>query len=295
MKILFTADLHLVRGARQEILEKVRAWMGLFKPDCLVIAGDIASATQASDACAEIRRCIPRDPIAVCLGNHDFWLHEDARNECQGLSAVIDRYWVPAARASDIHLLDRGNFQIGAITVVGGYGHYDLGFALPGLAYGGVAVTQQDYLRGYPFPDSPLRWRDFQLMPGALPPQAVASEQVQAVTDRLRAAGDHVIVVLHTPPFEELLGVPAPARTGVGSTPSPYAFFRAYLGNRAMGEALRSVDEKFLAVVCGHTHRSAGPSRMYDTIGINIGSDYGHPKAALFWGETMRMERVPDF
>jgi hypothetical protein len=269
--------------------------MSLLRPDCLVIAGDIASASQASDALREIRRSIPDAPIAVCLGNHDFWLHEDARNECRGLSTVIDRYWVPAAEATGITLLDRKNFQIGTVTIVGGYGHYDLGFALPGLAYQGVAVTEQDYLRGYPYAHSPLRWRDFEFMPRALDPRTVAFDQVQSVTARIRAAGDSpVIVVLHTPPFEELLGIPVSTAMPHGSPPSQYAFFRAYLGNRAMGDALRNLNENPLAVVCGHTHRAAGPLRMHNMIGINIGSDYGHPEAALYTCQKMTMERVPN-
>jgi len=293
VRILFTADLHLLRATRDGILKRMRAWISLLKPDAVVIAGDIASAAQASDALGEIRRCVPDRPIAICLGNHDFWLHEKARNECASLSAVVDRYWVPAAQASDVRLLDRENFRIGTVTIVGGYGHYDLGFALPGLAYRGVAVTEEDYIRGCPFPDSPLRWRDFQLMPGSLHPRAVAMEQIRGVTARIRAAGDSpVIVVLHTPPFEELLGIPATMHHG--SPASQYTFFRAYLGNRAMGDSLRNLDERFLAVVCGHTHRPAGPTRMHDTIGVNIGSDYGHPQAALYSSETGTLERVPD-
>lgn len=295
MRILFTADLHLLRATREGILKKVRDWISLLRPDGLVIAGDIASASQASDALREIRRSIPDQPIAVCLGNHDFWLHEDARNECRGLSTVIDRYWVPAAEATGITLLDRKNFQIGTLTIVGGYGHYDLGFALPGLAYRGLAVNEEDYVRGYPYPDSPLRWRDFELMPGPLHPRTVAFEQVQSVTARIRAVGDSpLIVVLHTPPFEELLGIPVSASLPEGSPPSQYAFFRAYLGNRAMGDALRNLKEKLLAVVCGHTHRAAGPARVHDMIGINIGSDYGHPEAAVYSCKTMTMERVPN-
>ena len=291
MRILFTADLHLLRATREGILKRVRAWISLFRPDGLVIAGDIASAAQASDALGEIRRCVPDQPIAVCLGNHDFWLHEEARNECNSLSAVIDRYWVPAAQASDIGLLDRENFRIGAVTVVGGYGHYDLGFALPGLAYRGVAVTEEDYIRGCPSLDNPLRWRDFQLMPGSLHPRTVAIEQIRAVTARIRAVGDSpLIVVLHTPPFEELLGISV--TTHDGSPPSQYAFFRAYLGNRAMGDALRNLKKRFLAVVCGHTHRPAGPAKMHGTIGVNIGSDYGHPRAVLYSFETGTLERV---
>jgi Icc-related predicted phosphoesterase len=295
VKILFTADLHLLRATRAGILRELRDWISFSKPDSVVIAGDIANASQAFDALGEVRRSMPGKPIAICLGNHDFWLHEDARNQCRRLSDVIDQYWVPAAQEFDILLLDRENFRIEEVTIVGGYGHYDFGFAIPRLAYRGVVVTEEDYLRGYPYANSSLRWRDFQLMPGGLHPRTVASEEVQGITARLRAAGDSpLIAVLHTPPFEELLGIPAARELTDGSPPSEYAFFRAYLGNRAMGAVLRNVKDKLLAVVCGHTHRQAGPVKLDGVVGINIGSDYGHPKAALYTSETMTMERVPN-
>jgi Icc-related predicted phosphoesterase len=293
VKILFTADLHLLRATREGILQKVREWISSSKPDSVVIAGDIANASQAYDALGEIRRSIPGRPIAICLGNHDFWLHEEARNECRQLSEVIDQYWAPATREFDIHLLDRENFRIGEMTIVGGYGHYDFGFAIPGLAYHGLPVTEEDYLRGCPFANSSLRWRDFQLMPRGLHPRTVASEEVRGVTARLRAAGDSPLVVaLHTPPFEELLGIPAPPEFTGESPASEYAFFRAYLGNRAMGAALRIAKDKLQAVVCGHTHREAGPLTLDGVLGINIGADYGHPKAALYTSETRTMERL---
>ena len=295
MRILFTADLHLLRTVREAILRKVRDWISDLRPDCLVIAGDIAVASQAEEVLSEIRRSVSGIPIAISLGNHDFWLEEVARRDCGVLSAVIERYWVPAARLADIVLLDRENFQIGGVTIVGGYGHYDLGFAVPGLSYRGATVTEADYQRGYPYPESALRWRDFQLMPGTPDPKSVASDQVWNVMRRIdEAKNSPLIVVLHTPPFEELLGIPTLAEADPGSPPSEYAFFRAYLGNRSMGNALKSVNGKILAVVCGHTHRSAGPVSMHNTVGINIGSDYAQPKAAIYSSETMLLERVPD-
>ena len=110
----------------------------------------------------------------------------------------------------DVVLLDLENLSLPGITVVGGYGHYDLGFAVPDLAYDGVRVTEEDYLRGSPSAGSPMRWRDFQLMPRGLHPHEVALEQVEGMKTRLSETGaSRLIAVLHTPPFEELLGLPA--------------------------------------------------------------------------------------
>jgi Icc-related predicted phosphoesterase len=293
MKILFTADLHLLRATQERTLLKVREWITRYRPDAFVVAGDLASAQQASDTLQSLRRCFSEGPIAVCLGNHDFWMLDHSRREVASLSGVIDRYWVPAAKSFDIVLLDVENLQLQDVAIVGGYGHYDLGFAFPGLAYDGIPVTEDDYLRGTPSASSVLRWRDFQFMPTEQRLQEIAREQVEGVRQRLSAAGNaRTIVVLHTPPFEELLGVPPSSTPAATGTPSIYAFFRAYLGNRSMGHLLKEAGDNLIAVVCGHTHRTAGPINLGSAIGINIGSDYGVPKAALFSCDSNRFERL---
>ena len=189
MKILFTADLHLLRATQDRILQRLRAWIVRYRPDAVVVAGDLSSAPQADETLKKIRGCFPQGPLAVCLGNHDFWLHDSARNECHVLSAVIDRYWVAPAKSFDIVLLDVENLSLSGFTIVGAYGHYDLGFAVPDLAYDGVRVTEEDYLRGSPFTGSPMRWRDFQLMPSGLHPREVALQQVEGMKRRLSESG----------------------------------------------------------------------------------------------------------
>jgi Icc-related predicted phosphoesterase len=296
VKILFTADLHLLRATQDRILQRLRAWILRCRPDAVVVAGDLSSAPQAEETLQKIRGCFPKGPLAVCLGNHDFWLHDSARSECGTLSSIIDRYWVPPAKFLDVVLLDRENLSLRGLTIAGGYGHYDLGFAVPDLIYEGVRMTEEDYLRGSPFPGSPLRWRDFQLMPSGLHPREVALEQVQGVKTRLAESGaSRAIVVLHTPPFAELLGVPIFNEIRSESPPSIYAFFRAYLGNRSMGAALWESRDQIIGVVCGHTHRRAGPVNLGGMTGINIGSDYGDPQAALFSSESDRFERLAAF
>ena len=295
MKILFTADLHLLRATQDRTLLKVREWITRCRPDALVVAGDLSSAQQAGETLESLRGCFPQGPIAICLGNHDFWILDNSRKERGSLSDIIERYWAPAAKSAGVVLLDGENLHLHDIAIVGGYGHYDLGFAVPGLAYNGIRITEEDYLRGSPSAGSALRWRDFQFMPRELHPREIARGQVESVRKRLTEAGNaRTIVVLHTPPFEELLGLPPLSALPVDTNPSIYAFFRAYLGNRSMGILLRQSRDNLVAVVCGHTHRRAGPLNLAGTIGINIGSDYGAPKGALFSSEFNRFERFLD-
>jgi Icc-related predicted phosphoesterase len=140
-----------------------------------------------------------------------------------------------------------------------------------------------------------MRWRDFQFMPSGEDLREIAREQVEGVRQRLSESGNSgTIVVLHTPPFEQLLGVPPLSGLRPGSSPSPYAFFRAYLGNRSMGVLLQELRNGLVAVVCGHTHRAAGPMDLGGSIGINIGSDYGVPRAALYCEDSGRFERLEE-
>jgi Icc-related predicted phosphoesterase len=295
VKILFTADLHLLRATQERTLLKVRKWIVRHRPDVFVVAGDLSSSHQAKDTLRNLRACFPKGPIAVCLGNHDFWMHDSTRKECSSLAEIVDQYWVPAAKAFDIVLLDVENLPLQDVTIVGGYGHYDLGFAVPDLAYEGIAVTEEDYLRGSPSSGSAMRWRDFQFMPNERHPRDVAREQVAGIRRRLgEAGGRRTILVLHTPPFEELLGVPPLSALPINAAPSIYAFFRAYLGNRSMGTLLRESGHNLIAMVCGHTHRRAGPLNFGEIAGINIGSDYGTPRATLYSADSNRFERLPD-
>jgi Icc-related predicted phosphoesterase len=292
VKILFTADLHLSRATQEPTLLKVREWITRYRPDAFVVAGDLSSAQQAGETLKSLRDCFPMGPIAICLGNHDFWMLDHSRRAGDSLSSIINRHWAPAAKIFDVVLLDLENLELQDITIVGGYGHYDLGFAVPNLAFDGTLVTEEEYLRGSPAVNSAMRWRDFQFMPNERHLREVAYEQVEAVRKRLSEAGDaRTIAVLHTSPFEELLGVPPLRVLPPGSEPSIYAFFRAYLGNHSMGKLLRETPTNLAAVVCGHTHRQAGPINLGKTIGINIGSDYGVPKAALYTDDLSRFSR----
>jgi Icc-related predicted phosphoesterase len=293
VRILFTADLHLLRATRDQTLRRLEIWVDLYKPEVLVVAGDLSSASKAEEVFASLRACFPMGPIAVCLGNHDFWLHDSVRSEFGSLEQVVAEYWEPAAELYEVTLLDVTSCRLGEVTLIGSYGHYDLGFSVPDLRYEGVRVTEWHYLSGRPPFDTPMRWRDFQLMPEGLNLSEVASNQVERMRARLMAERQEpIIAVLHTPPYEELLGLPSLTQFRPDDTPSPYAFFRAYLGNRSMGELLDGFRDRLLAVVCGHTHRLAGPIDLNGMTGVNVGSDYGDAKAVLYESADQSWRRI---
>jgi Icc-related predicted phosphoesterase len=276
MKLLVTSDLHLVRVWRPIVLGALAEWVWKVSPDALVIAGDIAVATEADTALHELRRVFPDGPIIIALGNHDFW--GGVVPGCRTLGAIIERIWQAPAQRYNVTLLDQENFYSEELVLVGGYGHYDLGFAVPELRYQGEIVTHNHYLSGRPPIETSLRWRDFDWMPRDADLLTVAHAQVEAVRSRILATGSRrIFLALHTPPFEELLGVPDASLLDPGNPPIR-AFFRAYLGNRAMGEMLRLYSARIAGLVCGHTHRAAGPVDLGGFAGFNVGSDYGVPR-----------------
>lgn len=294
MKILLTADLHLLRATREQTLGILASWVDRLHPEVMVVAGDVASAPQAAEALLALRRIFSQGWLVICLGNHDFWMHDDARQRYASLDQVIEEHWLPAARQADVVLLDSGNLELPDLYLVGGYGHYDLGFAVPGLAYGDLKISEADYLRGCCPEVSAMRWRDFQLMPAAIQadPREVSAAQVTGFERRLVQTGTKpVLAVTHTAPFQELLGVPP---LPVGAPPPARAFFRAYLGNRGMGMMLRRHLHRLCGVVCGHTHRSAGPVSINGVPGVNVGSDYGAPRAVVYEVGESKFWRVPD-
>jgi Icc-related predicted phosphoesterase len=280
VRVLITSDLHLAPQWREIVLARLRGWITEHRPDALAIAGDLSIATEAFDALECLRDIFPNGPIALTLGNHDFWLASE--NGCRSLDEVIDRWWKPAANHFSVSLLDLDNLSLDTVTLVGGYGHYDLGFRCPGLQYEGRLVTQQHYLEGKPPMATHLRWRDFFRMPRNLDLVSVAHEQVQRVETKLSSVVEkHALLVLHTPPFAALLGIPD-VSTLDPEAPTVYAFFRAYLGNERMGAMILQERERVVGILCGHTHRRVPPLDCGGFFGVNIGSDYGKPAGYLF-------------
>ena len=290
MKLLVTSDLHLVPQWQEIVLSRLRDWITAHRPDGLVIAGDLSVSPQAAQSLRYLRDIFPNGPIALTLGNHDFWL--EPGNGCHSLAEVIDRCWKPAADQFAISLLDLENLPLGEITLVGAYGHYDLGFRCPDLRYQGALVTREDYLGGKPPIPTLLRWRDFFRMPRNLDLESVAQEQVRNLQVRLRSVAEkRALVIVHTPPFAALLGIPDIGTVNL-EAPSVYTFFRAYLGNEQMGTMLRQEKDRIVGVVCGHTHREVSPKDLDDFFGVNIGSDYGEPSAYLFETQTSWLTKI---
>ncbi|MBE2205805.1 MAG: metallophosphoesterase [Chthoniobacterales bacterium] len=103
MKILLIADLHLNipasnprsgRSAMEDFAEAIRRE----KPEVVVVAGDIGAAGHAARHFTEIRNAVGDRPLAITLGNHDFWLSSIGHAQFSHLNQVVTRYWCEPAR-----------------------------------------------------------------------------------------------------------------------------------------------------------------------------------------------------
>ena len=295
-EILFTADLHLNinatnprsgRSAMEDFAEAILRE----KPDVVVVAGDIGAAGHAARHLTEIRNAVGNRPLAITLGNHDFWLSSIGHAQFSHLDQVVTRFWREPARDLDIVLLDRKNLDLGEIVVAGCYGHFDLGHAEPGLQVGGVEVTEAIYLSGGM---DGLFWNDFRFIPNcATRIQEEAMEQASGLACRMDAAitsGKRLLVAVHTCPWRELNGHPL---SGDESD-----ILAAYSGNSLLGKEIERRAGHVDFLVCGHTHVPVPEQELHSIRCLNVGADYGRFRGVIYDADTKQIrwvgEPVPD-
>ena len=280
MKILFTADLHLNihasnprsgRSAMEDFAEAIRRE----KPNVVVVAGDIGAAGHAARHLTEIRNAVGDRPLAITLGNHDFWLSSIGHAQFSNLDQVVTRYWREPARDLNIVLLDSENLDLGEIVVVGCYGHFDLGHAEPGLHVGGIEVTEDTYLSGGM---DGLFWNDFRYIPNcARGIREEAREQADGIALRMDAAiaaGKSLLIATHTCPWRELNGHPL---RGDASD-----ILSAYSGNSLLGRKIESRANHIDFLLCGHTHKRVREQCLHNIRCLNVGADYGQFRGVVY-------------
>ena len=98
-----------------------------------------------------LARDLRRSAIVLALGNRDYYLTEDwAETQSREWPGFLRlrRYWKESCVDNRIVLLDDENLDLGELVVASGYGHYDLGFAVPGFSRRGTPVTEEHYTYG---------------------------------------------------------------------------------------------------------------------------------------------------
>lgn len=280
MKLLITADLHLDKSWRsprsgRTVLEELTRTVAAERPDVVVVAGDIGVATRAHQHLVELRLAVGDLPLALTLGNHDFWLNSLGHAQFTGLQQVMTRYWREPAAQIGATLLDRENLLLGDIALVGCYGHYDLGHAIPGLVVDGIEVSEDIYLSGGM---NGLFWNDFRAIPNcATRLHDEAREQAEGLTLRMDAAIQErlrMVVVTHTCPWRKLNGHPRRS--------DAMDILSAYSGNSKIGRELGTRASWIDFHCCGHTHMPVAETSCEGIRCLNIGADYGVFRAVIY-------------
>lgn len=271
MRLLITADLHLNiratnRRTGRSVLESLAESISAERPDAVVVAGDLGSPEAAARHLRALRETVGDLPLAVTLGNHDFWLPEHLHPHFDSLALITERYWAAPARDCGIVLLDAENMTVGDCAVVGAYGHFDLGLAYPGLEVRGRRVTTEDYMSGWA---GRFYWNDFEQIPRcAQDLQIEAERQAEGLARRLaHACESRLVVATHTCPWRELIGHP---RRG-----ADLDMLAAYSGNARVGQVLEQFAELIELAVCGHTHHFVEETALRGIRCLNVGADYG--------------------
>jgi predicted phosphodiesterase len=278
MKILFTSDLHFNISGRK-MMDRLQEALREEAPDVLVIAGDLMTADKAwhlDDIKEDLDSVGGHFTTAFCLGNHDLWLPPEEHAPHRTFQSIIDRYWTPLAERNGMILLDQKNLDLGTHVLVGGYGHFDLGHAFPGLTIDGKLVTEEHYLKGgWNFSS----WNDFRRIPRLKSRYRIEAQlQAEGLARRMDEAiqlGKRLLVATHTLPWQELNGYPY-----VGGKEED--MFRAYSGNSLLGSEVAARAEHIDYLVCGHTHKHVPESVLHGVRSINLGGDYGQFRGVIF-------------
>jgi len=258
MKIVVAADLHY-HPRWSEALARFARKIRDEQPACFVLAGDVghplSNFRQGLALFADLD-C----PRLVLAGNHDLWA---GRYDSQTLWAQVLE---ATAQEAGFVWLERDNVRLGSLGICGTLGWYDYSARDPALE-----VSDEDY-----YVNKGMFNNDGNYVNWAYTDQEFAGQLLEGFSVRLSALCDapsvtQVLVVTHTPPFEEnLLRKPGDFN---------WAFGNAYFGNLTLGQAIVRCP-KVSHVVSGHTHiggRWQIPTPHGILESFVVGSDYGQP------------------
>jgi putative phosphoesterase len=249
MRIALTSDLHLdSTQANRALVPHLARAIATHAPDVLVVAGDVSAHDDRLRGCLETLR--PAAPVCVFVpGNHDVWVARSAQAAGATSNQKHDDAIARACADAGFTHLGLAPLVVGDVGFAGTIGWYDYTFTHPRFAF-----TREEYTRKM---RGKHRWMDryYARWVNGVAPERMSDPDVTALrVSELRAqlaaldaegAVREVVVVSHHLPFDEVLREPQEP---------VHAYFRAYLGSRALGAAVRE-SAKARTVCAGHIHR----------------------------------------
>lgn len=277
MKFLFTADMHLDHRMGTSSLMRFADIVESSLPDAIIVVGDLSPLTAAKRSIGALRDVAGNIPIAVCLGNHDYFAAATAARDIVSRSDVILMAWLPACEEFGVTLLDVANFTLKDMTIVGGYGHYDYQLAIPGASHDDGLYTAADFAFNGIATIGNAMWSDRECMRRDLDDLEFAQVETDGFSARAAMASGRIIAAIHTVPFPELDGWRNENR-------GKWELLSAYSGSSVMGRAVEAVSPE--ALVTGHTHKMVPPFYLNGTQCLNVGGAYGRPEGWLYDTDT---------
>jgi len=256
MKVIWINDIHLdfLDDRRQQRFFKNLKDQ---KADHILIAGDIAQGPSIT-ACLMKMDSVLNCPIHFVLGNHDYY-HGS-------IAEVRARVRETVATSRNLHWLnDAGVTEFSKNTVLigcDGWGDGRLG------DFHGSHVKLNDFLlidelRGLSRED---------LLERIMALGDEAADHFRVVLPAVFLKADHVIVVIHVPPFRE-----AAWHEGKPSDSNWLPFFACKVAGDVLKSAMMTHPGKRMTVLCGHTHGSGVAKILPNLITYTGAAHYGHP------------------
>jgi 3',5'-cyclic AMP phosphodiesterase CpdA len=241
--MFFASDLHVDVAGNAAFAQELADLAASDHPDVVVIAGDVCNGT--GRLAATLRLFAGAAPHRIYVpGNHELWALGPGEPEAR------ERYFqeLPRiAREAGFHPLVTDPLVVGDVGFVGTMGWYDYSFTGPeeGWSQAELATKSHD---GLEWMDRRfVRWKGTDGRPLGDP--EVLELMVEDLRDQIESLADAplrtIVLVTHHLGFPSL--VPPVFVDG------HLKFFRAFLGSRRLGEAVRS-DLRVSLALAGHVH-----------------------------------------
>lgn len=267
MRIAWTTDLHL-NFASPPTIDRLIQELRDADAEAVLVGGDIGEADSFAWYLERVASAVGL-PVYFVLGNHDYYKGS--------ISGVRKAARVFSGRAERLHwLADSSPVWLTDETALVGHGGWGDARAAEFLK---SDVVLNDYLLIEEFRET--YGRGAPLLETILSPDLMAALQrlgdeaaahFRRVIPAALARRDHVLVLMHVPPFRE-----ACWHQGRISDDNWAPHFTCVAAGAALLECIEQHPQKRMTVLCGHTH-SSGLVRMRENLEVFTGeAEYGRP------------------
>ncbi len=249
MKLVATSDLHFGSILYSNGIEKLVKSINAQEPDAVMVLGDHCHGhrgllKQLFELYKEIRA-----PLAVCMGNHDYWVSRNQFNhDTDSLGQRED--FIKLCREFGFHCLDEREFVQDGTAFVGGSMWYDFSFRPQGVSEELAALKQTDS----------GRWNDLVFVKMPYDDKRFLEMELERLEVQLKRVKGHETIVsgTHFLPFRECV-------TSTGQF--GWDYFNAFMGSARIGELIARYGVKH--ALYGHSHsEEVEIKRSFDVRGV---------------------------